>query len=153
MASIKKPKLTRRELMKQISDRTGATFAMTQAFMNVFDDIVKESLLGQVEVPIGTVCTLTWVQINPRENVSTWDPWKKEMTEPHNVPGFQKTNVRISRAWAKQLKELTLFEVGEENPVPVILPDERVDSSCDEEDDDDEEEDAEYELSSDDDDE
>lgn len=137
--------------MKQISDRTGATFAMTQAFMNVYDDIIKESLLGQVEVPIGTVCTLTWMQVNPRENVQTWDPWKKEMTEPHNVPGFQKTNVRVSRAWARQLKELTLFEVGEENPVPVILPDDRVDQSYDDEDEG--EEDVENELSSDDDDE
>lgn len=151
MASIKKPKLTLRETMKQISDRTGATFAMTQAFMNVYDDIIKESLLGQVEVPIGTVCTLTWMQVNPRENVQTWDPWKKEMTEPHNVPGFQKTNVRVSRAWARQLKELTLFEVGEENPVPVILPDDRVDQSYDDEDEG--EEDVENELSSDDDDE
>lgn len=135
----KKPKLTYRELVKQISDRTGTTFAMTKAFMDTFDEVIKESLLGQVEVPIGTVCTLSWMQINPRENVQTWDPWKKEMTEPHDVPGFQKTTVQINNGWKRQLKELTLFYLGEENPVPTTLPDDMVVLKLDDNDDEEEE--------------
>lgn len=117
--AIKKPRLTRREIMNQISNRTGATFAMTKVFMDCFDEIVQTALLGQVEVPIGGVGTLTWMQIMPREDVSTWDAWNKCHTEPHDVPGFQKTNFKVNRSWATKLKKATLFELGEENPVPI----------------------------------
>lgn len=149
--AIKKPRLTRREIMNQISNRTGATFAMTKIFMNCFDEIVQTALLGQVEVPIGGVGALTWMQIMPRENVTTWDAWNRSYSEPHDVPGFQKTNFKVNRNWATKLKKATLFEMGEENPVPITYDeflaknstdgnifDDDEDENCDEEVDDDE---------------
>lgn len=116
MSGHKKPKLTYREVAKAISNRTGLPEGMTKAFINAYGDITKEALLAQVEVPFADVCVFSWKQINPRENVATYNYFTHEKNEPSNVDGFQKTTVKMNKHWAKELKELTSFGVGEENP-------------------------------------
>lgn len=117
MGEHKKPKLTYREVAKAISNRTGLPENMVKAFIDAYADITKEALLAQVEVPFADICVFSWKQIPPRENVVVTNPFTHESTEPMNIDGFQKTTVQINKRWVKELKELTSFGVGEENPV------------------------------------
>lgn len=113
----KKPRVTELEVMKQIEQRTGIPIEGIKKILDAYDDIVKEALLMNIEVPFGTVGYFSWKQINARENVSTWNAFDKVFTEPHDVPGFQKTVMRINKKWAEELKQATRFEVGESNPM------------------------------------
>lgn len=121
--SSKKPRLTQREVAYQIFLRTGFPADMIKTTLDIYGDIVREGLLGQVEVPIPGVGHFGWKQINPRANVRRWNPQEHCYTEPGDIPGFQKTVLRISSKWAAEQKVATLFQLGEENPAKADLVD------------------------------
>ena len=112
----KKPKLTSLEVMEQIRDRTGVPLEGVRKILEAYNALTKEALLENVEVPFGEIGYFSWKQINAREDVVTWNPRERRYNEPENIPGFQKTVMRINKTWAKELKERTRFEYGEENP-------------------------------------
>ena len=113
----KKPKLTYREVANQIFLRTGIPPEIIKTVMDVYADITEEALLGAVEVPFGRIGHFSWKQIRPRANVATWDAWNRCYTEPHDVPGFQKTVFRVGAKWASILKEASYYELGQPNPM------------------------------------
>lgn len=117
----KKPRLTPNEVNKAISYRTGLPVSMIKTVVDAYVEIAKECLLGQVEVSFGNMLSFTWKQINPRENVRTYNHQKKDFDPPHAVPGFQRTGIRVNKNWGDQLKEATKFELGEDNPATTNL--------------------------------
>lgn len=117
MSGAKRAKLTYREVAKAIADRTGLPENMTKAFIDAYSDIVKEAIIGQVEVPFGDICIFGWKQINPRENVVTYNHFTHDFNEPVDVEGFLKMSIRANKNWSKELRRVTRFDMGEENPV------------------------------------
>lgn len=113
----KKPKLTYREVANQIFQRTGIPLEIIKTVMDVYADVAEEALLGAVEVPFGRIGHFSWKQIRPRANVATWDAWNRCYTEPHDIPGFQKTVLRVGAKWASILKEASYYELGQLNPM------------------------------------
>lgn len=113
----KKPKLTYREVANQIFQRTGIPLEIIKTVMDVYADVAEEALLGAVEVPFGRIGHFSWKQIRPRANVATWDAWNRCYTEPHDIPGFQKTVLRVGAKWASILKEVSYYELGQPNPM------------------------------------
>lgn len=113
----KKPKLTYREVANQIFQRTGIPLEIIKIVMDVYADVTEEALLGAVEVPFGRIGHFSWKQIRPRANVATWDAWNRCYTEPHDIPGFQKTVLRVGAKWASVLKEASYYELGQPNPM------------------------------------
>lgn len=120
-ANAKKPRLTLKEIANQIFIRTGFPKAVIKTIMDEYAEITEEALLGQVEVPFGRIGYFSWKQINPRENVVTYDAYNHCYREPQDVPGFQKTVFKTNRTWAGRIKEATLFGLDEENPAITSL--------------------------------
>ena len=113
----KKPALTYREVADQIFKRSGIPLEMIKTVMDLYAEITEEALLGNVEVPFGRIGYFSWKQINPRAEVVTWNPQEHKYNEPMDIPGFQKTVLRVGSNWAKVLKDASRFELGEENPM------------------------------------
>lgn len=113
----KKPSLTYREVADQIFKRSGIPLEMIKTVMDLYAEITEESLLGNVEVPFGRIGYFSWKQINPRADVVTWNPQEHKYNEPMDIPGFQKTVLRVGSNWAKVLKDASRFELGEANPM------------------------------------
>lgn len=113
----KKPSLTYREVADQIFKRSGIPLEMIKTVMDLYAEITEEALLGNVEVPFGRIGYFSWKQINPRSNVVTWNPQEHKYNEPMDIPGFQKTVLRVGSKWAKALKDASSFELGEDNPM------------------------------------
>ena len=90
---------------------------MIKTVMDLYAEITEEALLGNVEVPFGRIGYFSWKQIMPRKDVVTWNPTEQRYNEPQDIPGFQKTVLRIGSNWAKVLKEASCFKLGEENPM------------------------------------
>lgn len=117
----KKPRLTQKEVAYQIFLRTGFPADMVKTTLDIYGELVQDCLLGQVEVPIPGIGWFGWKQINPRSNVKRWNPKERCYTEPTDVPGFQKTVLRLSTKWSAKQKEATLFDIDEENPASTSL--------------------------------
>lgn len=115
--SSKKPKLTYREIADQIYKRTGFPLEVIKSTMDAYYEITEEALLGQVEVPFGRIGCFSWRQVEPRKGVVTWNFQSKDYNKPTNLPGFQKTVFKVGTVWASYLKNATLFNMGEKNPV------------------------------------
>lgn len=130
----KKPRLTQKEVAYQIFLRTGFPPDMIKTTLDIYGEIIQEGLLGQVEVPIPGIGHFGWKQINPRADVRTWNPSECCYNEPKNVPGFQKTVLRLSSKWRDKQKEATLFELDEDNPAKTNLVDYSEDEEMEEED-------------------
>ena len=113
----KKPTLTYREVADQIFKRSGIPLEMIKTVMDLYAEITEEALLGNVEVPFGRIGFFSWKQINPRADVVTWNPQEHKYNEPMDIPGFQKTVLRVGSNWAKVLKDASRFELGEDNPM------------------------------------
>ena len=113
----KKPTLTYREVADQIFKRSGIPLEMIKTVMDLYAEITEEALLGNVEVPFGRIGFFSWKQINPRADVVTWNPQEHKYNEPMDIPGFQKTVLRVVSNWAKVLKDASRFELGEDNPM------------------------------------
>lgn len=113
----KKPSLTHREVADQIFKRSGIPLEMIKTVMDLYAEITEEALLGNVEVPFGRIGYFSWKQINPRPNVVTWNPQEHKYNEPMDIPGFQKTVLRVGSKWARVLKDASYFELGEDNPM------------------------------------
>lgn len=113
----KKPTLTYREVADQIFKRSGIPLEMIKTVMDLYAEITEEALLGNVEVPFGRIGYFSWKQITPRQDVVTWNPTEQRYNEPQDIPGFQKTVLRVGSNWAKVLKDASRFELGEENPM------------------------------------
>lgn len=113
----KKPSLTYREVADQIFKRSGIPLEIIKTVMDLYAEITEEALLGNVEVPFGRIGYFSWKQITPRPNVVTWNPSESRYNDPMDVPGFQKTVLRVGSKWAKILKDASRFELGEENPM------------------------------------
>ena len=113
----KKPSLTYREVADQIFKRSGIPLEMIKTVMDLYAEITEEALLGNVEVPFGRIGYFSWKQINPRADVVTWNPQEHKYNEPMDIPGFQKTVLRVGSNWAKVLKDASRFELGEDNPM------------------------------------
>lgn len=129
----KKPRLTQKEVAYQIFLRTGFPPDMIKTTLDIYGEIVQEGLLGQVEVPIPGIGHFGWKQINPRADVRTWNPNKHCYSEPKDVPGFQKTVLRLSSKWSAKQKAATLFELSEDNPAKTNLVDYDEDEEMEEE--------------------
>lgn len=132
--SSKKPRLTQKEVAYQIFLRTGLQADIIKSVLDIYGEIIQEGLLGQVEIPIPGIGHLSWKQVAPRADVRRWNPKEKCYTEPKDVPGFQKTVLRLSSRWAEKQKEATLFDVGEENPADTSLVNYDEDDEIDDED-------------------
>lgn len=115
--SSKKPSLTYREVADQIFKRSGIPLEMIKTVMDLYAEVTEEALLGNVEVPFGRIGFFSWKQINPRSDVVTWNPKEQRYNEPEDIPGFQKTVLRVGSNWAKVLKDASRFELGEKNPM------------------------------------
>lgn len=113
----KKPRLTYREVADQIFKRSGIPLELIKTVMDLYAEVTEEALLGDVEVPFGRIGCFSWKQIMPRENVVTWNPCERKYNDPEDIPGFQKTVLRVGANWAKILKDASRFELGEENPM------------------------------------
>jgi len=124
----KKPRVTELEVIKQIEDRTGIPVEGIKKIVNAYSDIVKEALLSGVEVPFGEICYFSWKQINARPDVCTWNPYTCCYTEPHDIPGFRKMVVRVNQNWGREFKAVTLFNLGEKNPMEYEYEEEKEDS-------------------------
>lgn len=129
----KKPRLTQKEVAYQIFLRTGFPPDMIKTILDIYGEIVQEGLLGQVEVPIPGIGHFGWKQINPRADVRTWNPNSHCYNEPKDVPGFQKTVLRLSSKWSAKQKAATLFELSEDNPAKTNLVDYDEDEEMEEE--------------------
>ncbi len=110
----KKPKLTHEEVIYEIYNRTGFPINGIYQVLGVYNDIVQESLYEQVEVPFGDIGFFSWKQINPREDVTVYNPKYKTYEKHKNMPGFRKTAFRINRKWHNSLKQYTMSEPWKE---------------------------------------
>ena len=106
----KKPRLTHEDIIREIYNRSGLPITGIYQVLGCYNDIVKEALLNEVEAPFGDIGFFSWKQINPREDVSVFNPRYQTYDEHRNMPGFRKTVMRINQKWHDTLKEATLDE-------------------------------------------
>lgn len=112
----KKPKLTHEDVLKEINKRTCYNLDAIYKVLWVYNDIVKEAMMEQVEVPFGDIGFFSWKQITARHDVVTYNHSTHEYNEPGDVDGFRKQTFRVNAKWGKTLKEATRYSYGEEKP-------------------------------------
>ena len=106
----KKPRLTHEDVIREIYNRTGFPVNGIYQVLGCYNDIVKESLLEEVEIPFGDIGFFSWKQINPRQDATVYNPKYRIYEEHRDIPGFRKTVMRINPKWHNTLKEATLDE-------------------------------------------
>lgn len=135
MAKIKRrkrPKLTYREVEQQIFLRTGVPREMVRAAITSYCEIIQESLIGQVEIPLYKLGYFTIKQMKPK-TVKQTIPNVYNTGEMIDLDGYQKPIFRVNGYFAHNMKEATLWKVGGENPMLELF---NWDDGADEEDDD-----------------
>nr|DAZ76666.1 MAG TPA: Bacterial DNA-binding protein [Caudoviricetes sp.] len=119
-----KPRLTYREIETQIFKRSGIPVEFIRMTMNLWAEIAEEGLLGGMEVPVGNFGFITWKQKPPKENVALWNMQKKCYGEPQDIPGYCKANFRFGSNWKQKLKNASMYEKGQPNPMAFGLEEE-----------------------------
>lgn len=112
----KRPRLTPREVENQIFLRTGIPREMVRAVIKSYGEVVEESLVGQVEVPLSKIGYFTVKQMKPK-TVRQAIPTASNFGEMLDLDGYQKTIFRVNSVWAHRQKEATLWPFGGENPM------------------------------------
>lgn len=112
----KRPKLTYREVENQVFLRTGIPREMVRAAISSYCEIIQESLIGQVEVPLYKLGYFTIKQMKPKQ-MKQYFAIASNYGEMMDLDGYQKPIFRVNSYFAHNMKEATLWKFGEENPM------------------------------------
>lgn len=112
----KRPKLTYREVENQIFLRTGIPREMVRAAISSYCEIIQEALIGQVEVPLYKLGYFTIKQMKPKQ-MKQYFEIASNYGEMIDLDGYQRPIFRVNSYFAHNLKEATLWRIGEENPM------------------------------------
>lgn len=107
----KKPRLTHDEVIREIANRTGIAINTIYRALWTYNEIAKEALMENVEIPLGDIGFLSWKFCMPHEQrVNKQIGVKNGEQELRHFAGHQKTSLRVNAKWAQELKELTKFD-------------------------------------------
>ena len=111
----RKPKITTRNLAKEISSRTGVRSSTVLQIIETFGEVAFQCLRNKIEVPFLKLGTIGYRIIEPRDYVEWlgFDNSKKPIVfYLENTDGYVKPVFRLSPAFRAKLKEETLVPHG-----------------------------------------
>ena len=111
----KKLKLSNKELLKELSERTGNSVANISRIFSCYEDIVAQCIKNKIEVSIGKLGTFTFKEVLPRDYME----WKGFMGDGQytiffqkNTDGFVKAKFRLNQSFARTVREQTWVPYG-----------------------------------------
>lgn len=113
----RKPKITTRDLAKEISSRTGISASTVLQVIETFGEVAFQCLRNKIEVPFLKLGTIGYRIIEPRDYVEWLGFDRSDNKKPivfylENTDGYVKPVFRLSTAFRNKLKEETLVPHG-----------------------------------------
>lgn len=111
----KKLKLSKKELLAELNERTGHDKKTIEKILGCYEDIVFQCLKNKIEISFGGLGTFTYKEILPRDYVE----WKgfNNLGEyviffEKNTDGCIKPSFRLTRTFKKRIREQTNIPYG-----------------------------------------
>lgn len=103
------PIISHKEIVREVSKRTGVTLNATYQIITTYCDVIKECVANCVEAQMGNIGVFCWRVINPRKNVVGYDLFNRCRAKPKDVPGIRSPFFKADKKWKKELKEISKF--------------------------------------------
>lgn len=103
----KKPQLNFSESVIEIYNRTGIPANTIFLVLSTFVEIVKESLINEVEVVFGDIGYFTW-RFSPRKENKEFRCFKTGMKIVKDIPAYNKLCFRQKKSWREKFKNETM---------------------------------------------
>lgn len=101
------PKLTNKELMKELRNRTLMKIDDIQVVLVAFADIVKECLMHGVDVPFCDVGKFKYTVYTPMKDVDVYNRYTKEWTRHEYTEGFYSPRFKYYKKFKDAMGDAT----------------------------------------------
>ncbi len=110
-----KPCIQEKEVIEEISNRTGLPNNSIYSVLHTLYDIVMESIEAGVEVRLHTIGFFTWKVMKPKKNFVFRNSFVGGNLPPMDVPGYRIPQFKCGGGWRRALRAATEYWEEETN--------------------------------------
>lgn len=104
-----RPTIPSKEVVQEVSNRTGIAFNVAFNLIYTYFDVLKECVMQGVDVKVGEIGILERKVKNPHYGVIYRDVKNGKELPPKDVPGFYVPFFKMSKKFRKELRDATEF--------------------------------------------
>lgn len=109
MEKSNNPLLKEKEVLIEVTNRTGLPYDVVYKTMKSYQEILQECIDNGVEVKFGDMGRFCWRKKPPRYGVVYYNIQTGENNPPIDTPGFYFPKFIPTKKWRMELKEKTKF--------------------------------------------
>lgn len=110
-----KPHIQEKEVIEEISNRTGLPNNSIYTVLHTLYDIIMESIEAGVEVRLNTIGFFTWKDMKPKKEVVFHNSFIGGELPPMDMPGYRIPNFKPRGGWRRALRAATEYWEEETN--------------------------------------
>lgn len=120
MKKIRKPRMRTQMVYDEVAERTNLPSGTVERVMEAYREIIEESLINMVEVPLGTIGLFSFNVVPPHEHVEWKGFYSKQKVVyfKNNSDGYIDIKWRFGKNFKKRMKEKTKIPYGSMPSLP-----------------------------------
>ena len=109
----KYPRLSKKELQDEIYERTGFPVDTIRKIVGAYTDIISETIMAGVEVPIRGLGVLTFKELKPRNLRMNVKTLKHDIGDIIRVKGYRYPVLRLKQGLREEMRKKTEWDWDE----------------------------------------